>query len=88
VLPIQSVEYTWSSLSHSYFNHNPEGFNSFMALFGDAATPVSYRYTDIFGMNTSKFTKEISHMKGGKVVYANILMTGRIFPLCKDTSED
>jgi catalase len=54
----------------------------------DAATPVSYRYTDIFGINTYKFTKEVNYIKGGKVVYANMLMAGRIFPLCEDTSED
>jgi hypothetical protein len=59
-----------------------------MTLFSDAATPVSYRYTDIFGINTYKFTKEVSYIKGGKVAYTNILTTGRIFPLCEDTFKD
>jgi catalase len=45
--------------SESYFNRNAEGYNFLMYLFSDMGTPVSYRYADIFGINTYKFTKPV-----------------------------
>jgi catalase len=47
----------------SYFNHNPEGYHAIMMLFSDRGTPVSYRYADIFGINTYKFTKPVWNFK-------------------------
>ncbi|KAL9110161.1 MAG: hypothetical protein Q9227_005221 [Pyrenula ochraceoflavens] len=40
-----------------YFNHNAEGYHTLMFVFSDRGTPVSYRYADIFSINTYKFTK-------------------------------
>ena len=44
----------------SYFNHNAEGYHAVMMLFSDRSTPVSYRYADIFSINTYKFTTPVS----------------------------
>jgi len=40
-----------------FFNHHPEGYHNLILLFSDSGTPVSYRYADIFSINTYKFTK-------------------------------
>ncbi|KAL1979654.1 hypothetical protein VTN96DRAFT_5399 [Rasamsonia emersonii] len=40
-----------------YFNRNAEGYNFLMYLFSDMGTPVSYRYADIYSINTYEFTK-------------------------------
>ncbi|KAK8098186.1 catalase [Apiospora kogelbergensis] len=50
-----------------FFNHNAESFHTIMMLFSDRATPVSYRYADIFGINTYKFTKPDGSFKYIKI---------------------
>ncbi|KAK8108965.1 catalase [Apiospora sp. TS-2023a] len=50
-----------------FFNHNAEAFHTIMMLFSDRATPVSYRYADIFGINTYKFTKPDGSFKYIKI---------------------
>jgi catalase len=48
-----------ANLIYSYFNSNAEGYNALMTLFSDVGTPWSYRYANIFGINTYKFTKPV-----------------------------
>jgi catalase len=54
----EEFEYNTDSMS-SFFNHNAEGYHTLMFLFSDRNTPVSYRYADIFSVNTYKFTKPV-----------------------------
>ncbi|KAJ9253151.1 hypothetical protein DTO195F2_7212 [Paecilomyces variotii] len=45
------------TLFWDYFNNNAEAYNALMYIFSDLGTPVSYRYADIYSINTYKFTK-------------------------------
>jgi catalase len=45
----------------SYFNNNAETYSSVLFLLSDFGTPVSFRYTDIYSVNTYKFTKTVSN---------------------------
>lgn len=73
-------------LTHcSYFNHNPEGYHAVMMLFSDRATPVSYRYADIFGINTYKFTKPVGAIESVRVSTMTNDMLGWIFQVRQNT---
>ena len=50
-----------------YFNRNAEGYNFLMYLFSDMGTPVSYRFADIFSINTYAFTKPNGSFKYVKI---------------------
>ncbi|KAM3072339.1 catalase A [Clarireedia jacksonii] len=50
-----------------FFNQNAEGYHTIMMLFSDRGTPVSYRYADIFSINTYKFTKPDGSFKYVKI---------------------
>ena len=51
-----------ADMIYSYFTSNAEAYNALMFLFSDMGTPWSYRYLDIFGINTYKFTKPVNNM--------------------------
>lgn len=40
-------------------SRNPETFHTLMYIFSDRGTPKSYRESDVYGVNTYKFTKEV-----------------------------
>ncbi|KAF8527727.1 peroxisomal catalase [Trichophaea hybrida] len=43
-----------------FMSRNPEVFNTIMLIFSDCGTPKSYRNSNIYGVNTYKFTKQDS----------------------------
>ena len=45
-----------SSAFWDFFNHNSEAFHALMMIFTDRGTPKSYQSSEIFGLNTYKFT--------------------------------
>jgi catalase len=50
-----------------FFNHNAEAFHALMMIFSDRGTPQSYQASEIYGLNTYKFTK-----KDGSFFYTKI----------------
>ncbi|MCJ1287164.1 hypothetical protein MMC26_006512 [Xylographa opegraphella] len=46
-----------SSAFWDFFDHNSEAFHALMMIFSDRGTPKSYQNSEIFGLNTYKFTK-------------------------------
>ena len=44
-----------------FFNHNSEAFHALVMIFPDRGTPQSYQNSEIFGLNTYKFTKPGSY---------------------------
>ncbi len=50
-----------SSAFWDFFNHNSEAFHALMMIFTDRGTPKSYQSSEIFGLNTYKFTKPGSY---------------------------
>ena len=77
-----------TDLLQSYFNHNAEGYHAIMMLFSDRATPVSYRYADIFSINTYKFTQPVSLTNAEFKMLYLIIRIGWQIQICQDSSED
>ena len=50
-----------SSAFWNFFNHNSEAFHALMMIFTDRGTPESYQDSEIFSLNTYKFTKPDSY---------------------------
>ena len=50
-----------SSAFWDFFNNNSEAFHALMMIFTDRGTPQSYQSSEIFGLNTYKFTKSDSY---------------------------
>lgn len=46
-----------SSAFWDFANHNAEAYHALMMIFSDRGTPQSYQASDVFGLNTYKFTK-------------------------------
>ena len=50
-----------SSAFWDFFNNNPEAYHALMMIFTDRGTPKSYQNSEIFSLNTYKFTKPGSY---------------------------
>ena len=49
-----------------FFNSNSEAYHALLMIFSDRGTPQGYQYSEIFSLNTYKFTKnDVRHHRRG-----------------------
>jgi catalase len=74
-----------SSTFWEFMNANSEAYHALLMIFSDRGTPQGYQYSEIFGLNTYKFTKDA--VCRSLLTQVSVLTVVGNLLLCEDTLE-